>query len=67
MILENKNEKGILTWWYGWQQSVCDHAALWSNKIMNEKGVEFRQIDTDIGKQKRAARRIPRPLADMLG
>ena len=25
--------------------------------------VEFRRIDTDIGKQKRAARRIPGPLA----
>jgi len=33
----------------------------------DRREVEFGQIRTDIGKQKRAARRIPRPLAGMLG
>ena len=47
-------------------KSVCDHAALWFNKILIEKGVNLRRIDTDIIKQKRAARRIPRPLAAIL-
>ena len=31
--------------------------------ILIVNGVEFRRIDTDIGKQKRVARRIPAPLA----
>ena len=33
-----------------------------SNKNMIEKGVDLRRIDSDIEKQKRAARRIPSPL-----
>ena len=38
-----------------------------ANKNVIEKRVEFGQIDTDIEKQKRAARRIPSPLPAMLG
>ena len=38
-----------------------------TKKILIVNGVEFRQIDTDIGKQKRAARRIPGPLGAIMG
>ena len=48
------------------QHSVCDHAARITNEILIVNEVEFRQIDTDIGKRKRAARRIPGPLADII-
>ena len=34
---------------------------------MNRRGVEFRQIRTDIEEQTKAARRICTPLAEMLG
>ena len=36
-------------------------------EILIVNGVDLRRIDIDIGKRKRAARRIPGPLPDMLG
>ena len=38
-----------------------------TNDMLIVNRVDLRRIETDIEKQKRAARRIPSPLPDMLG